>query len=540
MARGIKSFADDVLGIDPGGGGIVGSVKNIADDVLGIDPSGQGLVGSIRDNPRTAALLGTLGIGSLLYGGLGGLGSAVTGGLKSAGSALGGLGLGGLLGGVAPYAIGAGLGRSGLLGGGAREPQPQLQDFGGAPIGQSAFDYARSIAGGMPFEQVVQPGREFSLESPMSELVAPQAQVPAAPVTKLFSGIDASIGGYRDPSERLGDVERFIGPDGRDLRPYLGIDPYERLRVEEDIFGRVGDDFRPTEIRGPGGDIFGGPLGPGGRLAELFGIKDKGQDDGVYVGGSRDFREYDPLKDPFAGARAPEIDPFRDGVRPTEIFRPGGEIIGPAGSSEDLGSPLISNMTDDLMNRMDPEGARAPLIDPRDQIRPTEIFGPGGEIIGPMGRMSDVQPRSDQEIIDLIEGRLGEYQPVIPQPDLSGFARLSDIPSFVPRTDEEIRGLIGEGIAGIPTPAQFDPSGLQRRLAALEGREIPQFDPSGLLGRIGGLERQLGEITQFDPSGILSRLSALEAQGEPRYTQPGTEKDILPPKSPLGKLSLFG
>src|SRR5210317_304233 len=466
MARGIKSFADDVLGIDPGGGGIVGSVKNIADDVLGIDPSGQGLVGSIRDNPRTAALLGTLGIGSLLYGGLGGLGSAVTGGLRSAGSALGGLGLGGLLGGVAPYAIGAGLGRSGLLGGGAREPQPQLQDFCGAPIGQSAFDYARSIAGGMPFEQVVQPGREFSLESPMGEPVAPQAQVPSAPVTPLFSGIDASIGGYRGPTPGVFDPFR----DG--------------VRVTED-WDRIGGGFRPTEIRGPGGDIFGGPLGPGGRLAELFGIKDKGQDDGVYVGGSKDFREYDPLKDP-ERFRAPEIDPFRDGVRPTEIF------------------------------------------------------GPGGEIIGPMGRMSDVQPRSDQEIIDLIEGRLGEYQPVIPQQDLSGFARLEDIPSFVPRTDEEIRGSIGEGIAGIPTPAQFDPSGLQRRLAALEGREIPQFDPSGLLGRIGGLERQLGEIPQFDPSGILSRLSALEAQGEPRYTQPGTEKDILPPKSPLGKLSLFG
>ena len=484
----------------------------IFDDILGIDPSGKGLVGSIKDNPKTAALLGSLfipGVGSAITGGLGAAGSAIGSGLGTIGSALGsglgalgGLGssalgavgglsgLGGLLGSVAPFVTGYGVGQQ-------QGPQIPPQGFynmpsmgggllgGGAPIGQSAFDYARSIAGGMPFEQVVQPGREFSLESPMGEPVAPQAQVPAAPVTKLFSGIDASIGGYRDPSERLGGVERFIGPDGRALRPYLGIDPYERLRVEEDIFGRVGDDFRPTEIRGPGGDIFGGPLGPGGRLAELFGIKDKGQDDGVYVGGSKDFREYDPLKDP-ERFRAPEIDPFRDG------------------------------------------------------IRPTEIFGPGGEIIGPMGRMSDVQPRSDQDIIDLIEGRLGEYQPVIPQQDLSGFARLEDIPSFIPRTDEEIRGLISEGIAGIPTPAQFDPSGLQRRLAALEGREIPQFDPSGLLGRIGGLERQLGEIPQFDPSGILSRLSALEAQGEPRYTQPGTEKDILPPKSPLGKLSLFG
>src|SRR5210317_1926067 len=414
----------------------------IFDDILGIDPSGKGLVGSIKDNPKTAALLGSLfipGVGSAITGGLGAAGSAIGSGLGTIGSALGsglgalgGLGssalgavgglsgLGGLLGSVAPFVTGYGVGQQ-------QGPQIPPQGFynmpsmdggllgGGAPIGQSAFDYARSIAGGMPFEQVVQPGREFSLESPMGEPVAPQAQVPAAPVTKLFSGIDASIGGYRDPSERLGGG---------------AFDPFDRFRAPEiDPFR---DGIRPTEIRGPGGDIFGGPLGPGGRLEDIIGDK---QDDGVFVGGSRDFREYDPLKDPFAGARAPEIDPFRDGVRPTEIFGPGGEIIGPAGSSEDLGSPLISNMTDDLMNRMDPEGARAPLIDPRDQIRPTEIFGPGGEIIGPMGRMSDVQPRSDQEIIDLIEGRLGEYQPVIPQPDLSGFARLSDIPSFVPRTD---------------------------------------------------------------------------------------------------------
>src|SRR5210317_236980 len=430
----------------------------IFDDILGIDPSGKGLVGSIKDNPKTAALLGSLfipGVGSAITGGLGAAGSAIGSGLGALGGlgssalgAVGGLsGLGGLLGSVAPFVTGYGVGQQ-------QGPQIPPQGFynmpsmgggllgGGAPIGQSAFDYARSIAGGMPFEQVVQPGMEFSLEQPMGGPVTrqPQAQVPSAPVTQLFPGIDASIGGYRDPSEMLGGG---------------AFDPFDRFRAPEiDPFR---DGIRPSEIRGPGGEI----IGSGGRLEDIIGDK---QDDGVFVGGSRDFREYDPLKDPFAGARAPEIDPFRDG------------------------------------------------------IRPTEIFGPGGEIIGPMGRMSDVQPRSDQDIIDLIEGRLGEYQPVIPQQDLSGFARLEDIPSFVPRTDEEIRGLIGEGIAGIPTPAQFDPSGLQRRLAALEGREIPQFDPSG----------------------ILSRLSALEAQGEPRYTQPGTEKDILPPKSPLGKLSLFG
>tara|TARA_S200002703_G_scaffold35013_1_gene30226 strand:- start:1091 stop:2125 length:1035 start_codon:yes stop_codon:yes gene_type:complete len=192
----LGKFADDVLGIDPGGGGIVGSVKNVADDVLGIDPSGEGLVGSIRDNPRTAAVLGSLlipGVGSAITSGLGAAGSALGSGLSALGGlgssalgAVGGLsGLGGLLGNVAPLVAAYGL---------TQTPQQQIppQGFynmpgmgggllgGGAPIGQSAFDYARSIAGGMPFEQVVQPGRDFSLESPMGEPVIDRT-IPPSP-----------------------------------------------------------------------------------------------------------------------------------------------------------------------------------------------------------------------------------------------------------------------------------------------------------------------------------------------------------------------
>ena len=54
--------------------------SKVFDDILGIDPSGQGLVGSIRDNPRTAAVLGGLlipGVGSALTSGLGAAGSAI-------------------------------------------------------------------------------------------------------------------------------------------------------------------------------------------------------------------------------------------------------------------------------------------------------------------------------------------------------------------------------------------------------------------------------------------------------------------------------
>ena len=53
--------------------------KKITDDVLGLDPSGKGLIGSIKDNPKTAALLGSLlipGVGSALTSGLGAAGSA--------------------------------------------------------------------------------------------------------------------------------------------------------------------------------------------------------------------------------------------------------------------------------------------------------------------------------------------------------------------------------------------------------------------------------------------------------------------------------
>lgn len=289
--------------------------SKVFDDILGIDPSGKGLVGSIKDNPKTAALLGSLlipGVGSAITGGLGAAGSAIGGGLGSVGSVLGsGLGaLGGLLGSAAPYAIGYGLGKK-------QGPQIPPEGFynmpgmgggllgGGAPIGQSAFDYARSIAGGMPFEQVVQPGMEFSLEQPMGEPVAPQApvtpQVPPAPVTPLFSGIDASIGGYRGPTPGVFDPFR----DG--------------VRVTED-WDRIGGGFRPTEIRGPGGDIFGGPLGP----EDLAGKSDSA------------LEQKNMLDLLVQGSRAPQFDPFRDGIRPTEIFGPGGEIIGPMGRMSDL------------------------------------------------------------------------------------------------------------------------------------------------------------------------------------------------------------
>jgi hypothetical protein len=92
---------------------------------------------------------------------------------------------------------------------------------------------------------------------------------------------------------------------------------------------------------------------------------------------------------------------------------------------------------------------------------------------------------------------LQQYQRKSDMPDFSQYAMKSDIQDFTP----------------------FDPSGLQGRLAALEGMQpATSFDPSGLQTRIAELEAQLAgfqgstQPTQFDPSGLQSRLAALEGK----------------------------
>ena len=82
-------------------------------------------------------------------------------------------------------------------------------------------------------------------------------------------------------------------------------------------------------------------------------------------------------------------------------------------------------------------------------------------------------------------------------------------PAFDPSgINERIAGL--EGRLG----NQFDPSGLQERLSGLENRftGMSQFDPSGINQRIAGLEGQIGGITQFDPTALQQRLAGVESR----------------------------
>lgn len=136
---------------------------------------------------------------------------------------------------------------------------------------------------------------------------------------------------------------------------------------------------------------------------------------------------------------------------------------------------------------------------------------------------------------------------------------LADIPTFTPRTDEEILGLmsqvpqaqmpdisqfvtqadIQQAIAGIPAAPVFDPTGLQQQIAELQRREIPMFDPSGLQGQIAGLETQLSNIPQFDPSGLQSQISALESREMPMFDPSGLQGQIAGLEAQLGSSPQF-
>ena len=144
----------------------------------------------------------------------------------------------------------------------------------------------------------------------------------------------------------------------------------------------------------------------------------------------------------------------------------------------------------------------------------------------------------------------------IPQPsapDLSGFARLEDLPTFdrdalirdirsgidIPQAPQIDREALIKDITGriqvpkppsidresiirdiqdrikLPTPGRpFDPSRLQERLAKLESRETPRFDPTKLRERLAALEnREPAPVAPaFDPSGLQARLQALESR----------------------------
>ena len=106
-------------------------------------------------------------------------------------------------------------------------------------------------------------------------------------------------------------------------------------------------------------------------------------------------------------------------------------------------------------------------------------------------------------------------------------------PAFDPSgINERIAGL--EGRIG---SNQFDPSGINERIAGLENRFGNQFDPSGLQERLAGVESQLGGYQPFDPSELQAQIASLRER--PTFDPTGLQGQISGLEQRLGGMNQF-
>ena len=89
--------------------------------------------------------------------------------------------------------------------------------------------------------------------------------------------------------------------------------------------------------------------------------------------------------------------------------------------------------------------------------------------------------------------------PTFVQPDLSGFVRQEDIPTFDPTG-------LQEQITALQQRPNFDPTSIQQDISQLQTR--PQFDPTGLQEQIGLLQQDIGQITPFNPTSLQQQIGS--------------------------------
>lgn len=162
------------------------------------------------------------------------------------------------------------------------------------PTYRSGFDYARSIAGGIPMSQVIAPGVSYSPEQPMGytqeQLNTPVGTTPVEPPQKLpgpgEEGYGQGIGGVtifddvfdrkRMPPRDLPPGTRsMFGGDPRDLPiPLSSLPRFDQAEMAENIartmresgmdftnlFGMPKFDTPTTEPVQTGGGFIGGPV----------------------------------------------------------------------------------------------------------------------------------------------------------------------------------------------------------------------------------------------------------------------------------------
>ena len=343
-------------------------------------------------------------------------------------------------------------------------PQRQLgpDDFGSYtipasdPTFRSGFDYARSIAGGMPMEQVIAPGVSYSPEQPggytQAQLNTPLGTTPTGPTViqepddRGFLGI--GIGGARIPVDRDGKIPplRDITGGTRDIRD---IPPLENLLNIGKLFsGGIDQDAIDKIVQE--------------RIAESMPTFEQ-----------PDLSQFVTRED--IPSLIPEVPTGRefsiDREQLIEDIRAGIDI--PKYEAPDLSQ--FARLED------------IPTVPTFDRESLIKDITSGIDIPKP--------PSIDRQ--SLIEDIRSSIElPTYQAPDLSGFARLEDIPSFDPSVlKQDI--LMSLPQTQVPDVSQFvTQDDITKAIAGIDMPTFQQPDLSVYDTRIAELEQQLAGLQQ--------------------------------------------
>jgi hypothetical protein len=366
------------------------------------------------------------------------------------------------------------------------------------PTYRSGFDYARSIAGGIPMSQVIAPGVSYSPEQPMGytqqQLNLPKdVDIPPPPPAIL-------------PPTREPDDPRYLGtgiggvniPVDRKQIPLRDIMPPLR-----DIFGEKPDmrsQIRPLENLLNIGKLFGGGIDQDAidrivqeRIAESMPTFEQ-PDLSQFV-----TREDIPSLIPeVPTGREFSIEKIRSGLDLPDFtkFAKQEDIPTiPAFEQPDLSGFVRQEDIPSLITRV-PNGSdfsidREELIrDIREGINIPKYQAPD---LSGLARLEDIPKIPSREDF-LSIAREGIEIPQYQAPDLSGFARLEDIPSFDPNVlKQDILMSIPQ--TQVPDVSQFvTQEDIQKAISGIDMPTFQQPDLSAYDTRIAELEQQLAGL----------------------------------------------
>ena len=389
-----------------------------------------------------------------------------------------------------PAGLGGMFGGFNFLGGGLppvniplRDTGPTLgpDDFGSYtipmsdPTYRSGFDYARSIAGGIPMSQVIAPGVSYSPEQPMGytqeqlniprdvERLTPPPILPPTREPDDPSFLGTGIGGVRIPVDRdmkMPPLRDIFG--GVPMRPPVQTPPAIDIDAIRQQIAESGIDFT---------NLFGLPKYEAPDLSQFV----RREDIPTLIPDVPTGRDFSIDRDAL-------IRDIREGIDIPKYEIPD---LSQFARLEDI--PTVPTFDREALIRDIRSGIdipQPPSIDREALIKDIT------------GRIDIPKPPSIDRQALIEDIRSGIELPTYQAPDLSGFARLEDIPTFDPNIlKQDILMSIPQ--QQVPDVSQFvTQEDIQR---AISGIDIPTYqapDLSAYDTRIAQLEQQLAGLQQ--------------------------------------------